>query len=297
LRRTPWRRSSISAGSRWRARYLESAPTRGTTGRPAPTTAPEEHTLKADHGAQLRLLDLQDVDSTLDQLSHRLAHLPEQAALAALGERRVDLVGQLGQTQTEVDDLAREQRKADADVEQVKSRRVRDRERVDGGLVSDPKQLQAIQHEIGTLDRRISDLEDEELAVMERLEEAQQSLDRLSGELAAVETEGTQALKARDEAMTEISSRDGDARAEREKIAGDVPSDLLTLYERLRAQLGGVGVGALRQGRCGGCQLAVGAADLARMAAAPDDEVLRCEECNRILVRTAESGIWCPATG
>jgi uncharacterized protein len=200
-------------------------------------------------------------------------------------------VVRLGQTQTEVDDLAREQRKADADVEQVKSRRVRDRERVDGGLVSDPKQLQAIQHEIGTLDRRISDLEDEELAVMERLEEAQQSLDRLSGELAAVETEGTQALKARDEAMTEISSRDGDARAEREKIAGDVPSDLLTLYERLRAQLGGVGVGALRQGRCGGCQLAVGAADLARMAAAPDDEVLRCEECNRILVRTAESGI------
>jgi uncharacterized protein len=228
---------------------------------------------------------------TLDKLSHRLAHLPEQAALAALGERRIDLVGRLGQTQTEVDDLAREQRKADADVEQVKSRRTRDRERVDGGLVSDPKQLQAIQHEIETLDRRIGDLEDEELAVMERLEDAQRSLDRLSGELAAVETDGTEALKARDEAMTEISSREADGRTERAKIAAEMPGDLLAVYERLRAQLDGVGVGALRQGRCGGCQLAVGAADLARMATAPDDEVLRCEECNRILVRTAESGI------
>jgi predicted nucleic acid-binding Zn-ribbon protein len=142
-----------------------------------------------------------------------------------------------------------------------------------------------------TLDRRISDLEDEELAVMERLESAQQTLDRLSGELAAVEADGTQALKARDEAMAELSSRESDARAEREKIAADVPGDLLALYERLRVQLNGVGVGALRQGRCGGCQLAVGSADLARMATTPDDEVLRCEECSRILVRTAESGI------
>jgi uncharacterized protein len=200
-------------------------------------------------------------------------------------------VARHGQTQTEVDDLAREQRKADADVEQVKSRRVRDRERVDGGLVSDPKQLQAIQHEIQTLDRRISDLEDEELAVMERLDEAQQSLERLAADLASVEAEGAEALKARDLATGEISSREHDARAERDVIASSLPGDLLALYERLRAQLGGVGVGALRQGRCGGCQLAVGAADLARMATAPDDEVLRCEECNRILVRTAESGL------
>jgi predicted nucleic acid-binding Zn-ribbon protein len=200
-------------------------------------------------------------------------------------------VARHGQTQTEVDDLAREQRKADADVEQVKSRRVRDRERVDGGLVSDPKQLQAIQHEIQTLDRRISDLEDEELAVMERLDEAQQSLERLAADLASVEAEGAEALKARDLATGEISSREHDARAERDVIASSLPGDLLALYERLRAQLGGVGVGALRQGRCGGCQLAVGAADLARMATAPDDEVLRCEECNRILGRTAESGL------
>jgi predicted nucleic acid-binding Zn-ribbon protein len=224
-------------------------------------------------------------------LTHRLAHLPEQAALAALGERRADLADSHGQAQLAVDDLVREQRKADAAVEQVKTRRTRDRERVDGGLVSDPKQLQAIQHEIETLDRRIGDLEDEELAVMERLEEAQQSLDALASELASVEAEGTEALKARDAAAAEISRREDDARAERATVAAEIPADLLALYERLRAQLGGVGVGALRHGRCGGCQLDVGSADLARIKNASDDEVLRCEECNRILVRTAESGL------
>jgi uncharacterized protein len=190
-----------------------------------------------------------------------------------------------------VADLEREQRKADADVEQVKTRRRRNQERIDGGAVSDPKQLQAMQHEIVALDKRISDLEDEELAVMERLEAAQTERDDLATELAEIEQGGSDQLASRDAAAGEIAAKQQDARAERDKLAADIPADLLTLYERLRAQLGGVGVGALQHKRCGGCQLDVGAAELARIAAAPVDEVLRCEECNRILVRTPESGI------
>ncbi len=211
--------------------------------------------------------------------------------MEVLAERRTDVSTRHGRVQTEVEDLAREQRKADADVEQVKARRARNQERIDAGLVSDPKQLQAMQHEIETLHRRISDLEDEELAVMERLETAQAQLDSLGGELVEIESGGVEQLKARDAATAEISELQQAAREERELLVADIPTDLLTLYERLRGQLGGVGVGALHQKRCGGCQLDVGAADLARMATAPADEVMRCEECNRILVRTPESGI------
>jgi uncharacterized protein len=47
----------------------------------------------------------------------------------------------------------------------------------------------------------------------------------------------------------------------------------------------------LRQRRCGGCQLELNNVDMSRIKAAPEDEVLRCEECRRILVRTAESGL------
>ncbi len=89
----------------------------------------------------------------------------------------------------------------------------------------------------------------------------------------------------------DIADRQTDALAEREKLAADIPANLLAAYDRLRDQLGGVGAAALHHKRCGGCQLEVGAADLARMRAAPRDEVLRCEECNRILVRTSESGM------
>ncbi len=208
-----------------------------------------------------------------------------------MGERKTDVSSLLGQAETEVSDLEREQRKADADVEQVKSRRVRNQARIDGGMIGDPKQLQAMQHEIVALDKRISDLEDEELMVMERLEAAQAERDRLAAELAEIQKGGSEQLAARDAAVAEIMEKQQAARSERASLAADIPEDLLTLYERLRAQLGGVGVGALHHKRCGGCQLNVGASDLARFASAPSDEVLRCEECNRILVRTHESGL------
>ncbi len=236
---------------------------------------------------------MQEVDSTLDQLVSRLKALPEQLALTALAERREDVSAQHGRLQTEVADLGREQRKADADVEQVKTRRTRNRERIAAGLVSDPKQLQAMQHETETLGRRISDLEDAELEVMERLEASQSEFERLGRELADLDDQLIAREKERDEVATDIAHRQTDALAEREQLAADIPANLLAAYDRLRDQLGGVGVGALQHKRCSGCQLEVGAADLARMTAAPRDEVLRCEECNRILVRLPGSG---PAT-
>jgi predicted nucleic acid-binding Zn-ribbon protein len=252
---------------------------------------PEEHQLKADPFAQLKLLDLQAVDATLDQLDHRLATLPETVALRELTDRHEDLSARHGRLETEVGDLAREQRKADADVEQVKSRRDRNRQRIEAGQVGDPKQLQAMQHEIETLDRRISDLEDVEIDVMERLETAQAEYAEQSRELETLAGEIEQTTAARDLAAGDIARLRSDAQAERAVLAQQIPGPLSALYEKLRAQLGGVGVGMIQHKRCSGCQLSIGAADLARMAAAPSDEVLRCEECNRILVRTSESGL------
>lgn len=67
--------------------------------------------------------------------------------------------------------------------------------------------------------------------------------------------------------------------------------ELVTLYEKIRAGSGGMGAAELRQRRCGGCQLDINPVELQRLRSAPEDEVLRCEECRRILVRTAESGL------
>ncbi|HET9761246.1 MAG TPA: C4-type zinc ribbon domain-containing protein [Nocardioidaceae bacterium] len=193
--------------------------------------------------------------------------------------------------QIAVDDLTREQKKADQDVEQVKARRTRDQDRMDKGLVTSPKDLERMQQELVSLSRRISELEDTELEVMEQLETAQAERARLTERLAAIEARTTELTVSRDATAGDVTQEAGQVTDQRKVVADGVPADLLALYEKVRAQKGGVGAAALRARRCGGCSLELTAADLGTIAKAPLDEVLRCEECNRILVRTSESGI------
>jgi hypothetical protein len=237
----------------------------------------------------LRLLDVQDLDARLDLLAHRRQSLPQLAELAQLTKRRAELLEEQTEAQTDVSDLERQQSKADADVEQVKARRARDQERLDSGQVGSPKDLAGLQSEVAALERRIGVLEDEELEVMELLETAQTRLTQVQTTLAETESSVASLEAARDEAFAVIDDEADKARQEREQLAEDLPTDLLALYDKLRAQLGGVGAAALQQRRCGGCRLELTPADRSRILAAPADEVVRCEECRRILVRVPES--------
>ena len=248
-------------------------------------------TLKADAFAQLKLLDVQGLDARLDQLHHRLANLPETKELDALAEERAQIDGQTRDAKISVDDLTRDQLKADADVEQVKARRARDQDRMDKGLVSNPKDLERMQQELVSLSRRIADLEDTELEVMERLETAQGEQTRLADRQAAIDARIAELVASRDAAAGDVTTQVRELSDEREVTASGLPGDLLALYEKIRAQKGGVGAAALQARRCTGCSLQLTASDLGSIAKAAPDEVLRCEECNRILVRTSESGI------
>ena len=251
----------------------------------------EEPTLKADPSAQLTLLDLQTKDSALAQLEHRRTTLPEHARIEALEAQARELDGQRVAAETEVGDLERSQSKFDSEIDLVRQRRVRDEERMSSGAITNPKDLSSLQHELGALDRRISTLEDEELEVMEQLEEAQSRLSSISAEVDRVGAELEHETSARDAAVQVIDAEAVSVREARDELAGQVPGDLRDLYDKVRAQHGGLGAAALRARRCEGCHLEINGADLRELADKPDDEVLRCPECSRILVRTAESGL------
>lgn len=190
----------------------------------------------------------------------------------------------------EVDDLTVEQRRADADVEQVKARRQRDQGMIDAGEVKDPKALERMLGELESLHRRISSLEDTELEVMERLEVAQAAYDERSAELATLVGQDTELRAGLTQKAGDLQVQVEEAVAERATTVSGLPQDLVTLYEKLRAQKGGVGAAALRRRQCEGCRLTLNASDLGIIAKLPTDEVVRCEECNRILIRTGESG-------
>jgi hypothetical protein len=167
---------------------------------------------------------------------------------------------------------------------------VRDQGRLDAGQVSSPRELENLQSEIVSLGRRQSDLEEVVLDVMERREQAEHRRDALTAGRAELARERADVGARRDAALAEIGEQVDKAAGLRAGVATGVPPDLLELYDKLRAQHG-VGAAMLRGGRCEGCHLSLNAVDLAAYRAADPDEVLRCEECRRILVRTAESGL------
>jgi predicted nucleic acid-binding Zn-ribbon protein len=246
--------------------------------------------VKASPETQLRLLELADLDAELGRLEHRRRGLPEVAEVDRMDARDAELRDAIVVAETSEKDLAREQAKAEADVDQVRTRSARDRQRLDAGQVSSPRELESLQSEIASLLRRQTELEEVALDVMERREAAQNSRDSLTAERAGLAAQRETAAARRDEALGELGELTAKAADRRAGVAAQVPDDLLALYERMRAQHG-VGAAALRGGRCEGCHLTLNTTDVNRIRAAAEDEVLRCEECRRILVRTAESGL------
>jgi hypothetical protein len=240
---------------------------------------------------QLRLLDVQDLDATLARLAHRRATLPEHAEIARLEERRTELADDVVRAETEDSDLGRDQTKIDVDVEQVRARMTRDQQRLDTGQAGSPKELENLQHEIESLHRRQTELEDAELEVMEQRETVQTQLTALQSELTELDSNLTAAIARRESTFAEIAAESERATAQRAEVAGTVAEDLLALYTKVRDASGGVGAAALRRGQCEGCHLQLNTTDLNRLRDADPDEVIRCEECRRILVRTADSGL------
>jgi predicted nucleic acid-binding Zn-ribbon protein len=193
--------------------------------------------------------------------------------------------------QTEESDCAREQTKAEQDVDQVRQRAARDQQRLDSGVVTSPKDLSNLQHEIASLAKRQGDLEDVVLEVMERRESAQARVGELTERVGSVQGKIDDASGRRDAAFTEIDGEAASVTKERQVVAGSVPADLLKLYDKLREQGGGIGAAKLYARTCQGCRQELAITELNEIRAAAPDTVVRCENCRRILVRTAESGL------
>ncbi len=245
--------------------------------------------MKAEPERQQRLLDLQAIDTRLDQIAHARAHLPQLAVHADLTGKSSVLGDQLIRSRAALDDVQREVAKAEADVQLVRDRAARDRSRLDSG-VGTAKDLQALQHELQSLSRRQGELEDVELEVMERAEALEHDVGELERGMADLEQRLEATAAERDAALADLDAEAAEVGAPRGDLAGAVGEDLLTLYEKIRST-SGTGAAALNRRRCGGCQLELNQVDLDRIRAAAEDEVLRCEECRRILVRTPESGL------
>jgi predicted nucleic acid-binding Zn-ribbon protein len=246
--------------------------------------------VNADPAAQRRLLDLAAADADLARAAYRRRSLPELAEIEEADKRLRASRDSLVAAETAASDLDRDIRKLEAEIDQVQARGQRDRGLLDSGSISSGKQLEDLEHELSTLRRRQTVLEDDLLEVMERREATETELERGRAVVADIEQRRLDAIHRRDAALADLDAIEMRRNQERETLISELPTELVALYERIRAR-NGTGAALLREGRCGACRLELDRTAVGRLREAAADEVVRCEECGVMLVRTAESGL------
>ncbi|MCD5347246.1 C4-type zinc ribbon domain-containing protein [Agromyces sp. H3Y2-19a] len=245
--------------------------------------------MKATPADQQELLRLQSIDTRIQQLAHRLGVLPQTAQLAELAKRETAVRGTRAEAIGTLEDAKTELARLESDVAVVEARIARDSDRLQH--TSSVKDVQALEAELASLAKRRGDLEDQELVVMERVEEAEVVVSSIDLQRAAIESEVAELEAERDAAAGGITVEREQAERDREVVASGVPAELLAFYEQRRTRGAGVGAALLRQRTCGGCTMTLTGSDLESVRRSAPDDVVQCPECDRILVRTDESGL------
>lgn len=239
--------------------------------------------MKADSFQQLSLLELAELDVELSRLNHRAAHLPEQQRYTEIQAEQGVVNDRLSALTLALEDIDAQVTRLESEIDGVRQREDRDRGLLDSGSVS-PKQLEELQHELDTLQRRQTSLEDSLLEVMERREQLAAEQADEAAKLDALQQDLAKTAQLRDIALAEIDDVRGQRSARREELVSGLDAELADLYERQRGTTG-VGAARLQGRRCGACRIELDRGEIARIAATPEDEVVRCSECRAILLR------------
>lgn len=240
--------------------------------------------MKATPSDQRSILDIQGFDFTATSLNAKAAALPEIAAIQSLTIKSNNARDLRIAAETELSDVKRELNRAENDVEQVVSRITRDETRLGSGTGA-AKELEQLQHELVSLAARRSELEEVELEIMMRVDGIKERITALQSEESALALEIANLEISKENLLTVIGADSVAAAEERAKTAASVNSELLALYEKIRAGNHGTGAAALVGSQCKGCHLTINTIELQRIASLAEDELVRCEECRCILVR------------
>ena len=244
----------------------------------------DEKPMKASSHHQRQILEVAHLDQRTTAINHKVSTLPELALLKAVTTKSHNARDLRIGAQTELSDVKRELLRAEADVEQIVSRITKDESRLSGGSAS-PKELEQLQHEVGTLGVRRAELEEIELEIMMRVDEINARIAELQAQEATYAAEIADLEIRKENAMAEFNNELEAIVKERSEALASVSNELIALYEKIRSSNNGNGAAVLSAGACNGCHLSINTVELKRIADLAEDEVVRCEECRCILVR------------
>lgn len=231
------------------------------------------------------LLAVQELDTRLDQLGHQRVALPQIAQRRDVAARIATIDASIEQAETTLRAIRSAQREAEDHAALLDDKWKEIQDSLYDGSVTSHKELESLQEELVNLAARREAFEDQALEQMELAEPIEADLARLGDDRSAAQAALEQVEAELTVATAELDVQIEAVGAERAAQAADVDDELLLLYDSLRQGLGGIAVARLSGSRCEGCHLAIPSAQLEGLRRAPEDDVVNCPECGRILVR------------
>jgi predicted nucleic acid-binding Zn-ribbon protein len=230
------------------------------------------------------LMQVQEHDTALDRLRHRIDTMPERAALAEVGAAQAALAGAIAEVQAQVDGLAGHQALIEEQIAASAKRRHEIEERMRSGGVTAARDLQAMDHEVGQLADRQRSLEDQVMVLMEEGEPLDAAVSAHRDQALVLEAEAARLAAAVAEAEVDLGAAVTAGEAARAERAVGLPDARAARYERLRSHLGGVGAARLVGDRCDGCHLTLSSVEVERLHQLSAETFATCPQCDRILV-------------
>jgi predicted nucleic acid-binding Zn-ribbon protein len=240
--------------------------------------------VQASPEQQSLILELQLLDNEIMQANTKLKSLPEIEQLIHIEKRVTAANNELLVVKSETDQIAIELRRSEVDVETVTDRIKKDEARLSSGNAT-PKELEQLQYEVASLKKRQEALEEVELEIMIRNDAVIARKNTLTTDLSSLQTLKDEISGRLQNATEEINKVIVDKTTARNLVASQIEKPFLDLYEKIRGTNGGIGAAALVGNKCNGCNLAINAVEMDRIKSLSQNELLRCEECRRILVR------------
>jgi predicted nucleic acid-binding Zn-ribbon protein len=237
-----------------------------------------------DAAALVTLLDVQALDTAIDQRVHRRAHLPERTELDARTAALTALAAEVAPRRTERAELARAQKAVEDELARLEEKAAGVDKALYSGAITNVRELQGLQQEVGALGRRCEALEEQVLEKMLEAEPVDEAIAAAEARGATLDAEAVTWTASVAEAEVAIDVELAELAARRSESVASVAPELLATYEDFRRRFAGVGIARLEHGMCTGCHLTIPPAQVTEVRRTPEGALPTCPECSRILV-------------
>lgn len=237
--------------------------------------------MKASESQQAELLALANLDLEITKAKNSLAVLAAAEAFSALRAEQRNAAAALIEARNSLDSVELELTRAEADLNLVEQRIEKDKVRIN--QTSSAKDAQGIQSELDTLAKRKSELEDLELAILERKEQNEAAYTTVLADKQIIDEELASKEAANEAEIMKLRSGLDLSTNQRNQQAARIDVELIELYAKKASR--GVAVGRLLGRECGACRMTIGATSLVEISNQPRDEIATCPDCQAILIR------------